>query len=337
MCIVADSVKNVDNTKIASMHVAYKTNNSKIIPAQLVVYAATINSSTKTNALILPVYNPGNNTNNIIPLDMSDYSDFFNEMYSLYSRWFPEKTTLSYSRNSITNNFDNSTLEVYKVGDYKFSLMPSKKDFIRLNKEELNIDPQSRASIDVHSNDYSFIVYQFYQQGNIDITPFAYLCKPFSENSMIIPTIHGHPDSVDARRPWLISSVPRNFYKDILRNDYSVKSYDAIHPYSDIPYDRTNESILNFEPKGDFDHEIYLLVKNKNLQSSKINQSDVKDFDELLRKINKDYLNNHIEILIPNNFTPKKIKITGTKTNRNIMANLHGEKFVHDLIVDQIN
>ena len=49
MCIEADSVNDVSKTKIASFHVAYTLDNGvTIIPSQLVIYAANVDSMANT-------------------------------------------------------------------------------------------------------------------------------------------------------------------------------------------------------------------------------------------------------------------------------------------------
>jgi len=140
MCIVADSVNDVSNTKIAAFHIGYKIENSdNIIPAQLVVY---------TNAFILPVYNKKSKINNpitntIIPLDMSNYSEFFKNLNLYFNRW---NQTESYNL-LYTNNSDamlQSMLPVHRVGDYKFSIMPTKADFDNIYTSQLRVDPMAK-------------------------------------------------------------------------------------------------------------------------------------------------------------------------------------------------
>lgn len=303
MCIVADSVKDVSNTKIASFHVAYSLDDKQtIIPAQLIVYSANVDSTTNSNAFILPVYNPDNNYRKIIPLDFSKFPQFFDKIDNIYNRWFPKP--VSYSRsNSTLDCFSNSGnfLEVHTVGDYKFSIMPSKIDFNRIDRSQLNISPIAKISIDAHSNDYSFIVYQFFQKGNIDITPFGYLCEPCKENSMIIPTIHGHPhDSVPTVG---LGYVPNMFV--------SYKS--------------------DFEDSAEFDHEIYTLVKNS--MSTMVKKEDVVDIDKILRNINMDYMNRKIRVFAPKSFVPNRFTIKGYKPNRNLFVNSDNYNFINDLVI----
>jgi hypothetical protein len=306
MCIIADNVKNVSRTKIASFHVAYTLDNGKtIIPAQLVVYSAQVDSNTNTNALILPVYNPGNDYHNIIPLDFSKMPDFFHNLKNIYNRWFKEEI-LESQFGALGTNYSNdvSTLPVFKVGDYKFSIMPSKIDFNRLDRSQLNISPISKNAIDVHSNDYSYIVYQFYQRGQLNITPFGYLCQPCREHAMVIPTIHGHPhDNVPTVG---LGYVPNMF----------------------VPYNS------DFENTAEYDHEIYTLVKNPN-QPSIISKKDMVDMNRLLRPLIKDYMNRAIRTYVPKSFIPNKIIIKGCSENRNILAKPDEYVFVRDLIIDK--
>lgn len=194
-CIIADHVNNVSKTKIASFHVTHTIDgSSKKIPSQLVVYSASLDSAVSTNALILPVHNPNNDETKIIPLDLSKLPDFFMDLEKLYDRWFPKSRSINPAKCLTTNQ---NLIDVHRVGDYKFSIMSSKADFDRLDKSQLNVTPGAKIAIDMHSMDYSFIVYQFFQQGQIDVTPFGYLCEPIHPYAMIVPTIHGHPDNED--------------------------------------------------------------------------------------------------------------------------------------------
>ncbi|XWV25701.1 hypothetical protein QJ857_gp0026 [Tupanvirus soda lake] len=307
MCIVADSVKDVSNTKIASFHGAYTLDDGKtIIPAQLIVYSANVDSNANMNAFILPVYNPGNDYHNIIPLDFSKMPDFFSNLNNIYNRWFPDQMlkAQSYGARILTNSFDSEPLPVFKVGDYKFSIMPSKLDFNRIDRSQLNVSPTAKTAVDAHSKDYSFIVYQFFQKGQLEVTPFGYLCQPCREHAMVVPTIHGHPhDNVPTVG---LGYVPNMFV-----------SYSS-----------------DFENMADYDHEIYTIVKNPN-QTPIIDKNDVVDMDKLLRGINKDYMGRKIRVYVPKSFIPNKIKINGYNENRNILIKPDGYVFVKDLVFDR--
>jgi hypothetical protein len=316
MCIIADSVRDVSKTNIASFHVAYSIDDNKtneigqpygktIIPSQLVVYSAEVDSVVSNNAFILPIFNPGNDTSKIIPLDFSDQPSFFNDIERIFDRWFPKPKMLSMTNSlrSASFNSNDDYLEVHQVGDYKFSLMPSKLDFNRIDRSKLNINPLSKVAIDVHSDAYSFIVYQFFQKGKIEITPFAYLCPPCSENSMIIPTIHGHPhDNI------------MNIGTGYLPNMYVNYKSD-------------------FEENAEFDHTIYCLVKN-NAGNNIINKQDILDIDQLLRKIKTDYIKRKIRVYVPRGFVPKKMQLSGLKPNRNMLVQLNGHQYLRDLTID---
>ena len=308
MCIVADSVNDVSKTKIASFHTGYALDGGQtVIPAQLIVYSANVDSAANTNAFILPVYNPGNDYRKIIPLDFSGLPDFFSDVENIFERWFPKLRSRSLGMTNSANYSlqSDSILVVHKVGDYKFSIMPSKMDFNRLDRSQLNINPMAKTAIDVHSDDYSFIVYQFFQKGQIEITPFGYLCEPCREHAMILPTIHGHPH--DGTPTDGLGYVP-NMY-------VSYKS--------------------DFEDQAEFDHEIYGLVKSPATNNSVITKTDIVDIDRLLKQISKDYMNRKIRIYSPRSFVPKKINFKGYKDNRNLLIKLDGHLFVKDLTIDR--
>lgn len=304
MCIVADNVKDVSETKIASFHIAYSLDGGvSLLPGQLVVYAATVDSTAPTNAFILPVYNPGNDYKKIIPLDLSGEALFFDDLDRIYNRWFPQQQEVKF-RSLSTNSYSlDSMLEVHRVGDYKFSIMPSKLDFYRVNRSELNINPCAKSAIDVHSNDYSFIVYQFYQKGKLEVSPFGYICEPHSEYSMIIPTIHGHPhDGISA----------------MTGGGYGGSMYGSFGS--------------DFEQNSDFDHIIYTLVKNPSRQP--VPSADIRDINTMFRKICSDYMMRTLNIYTPKSFVPNKIMIKGYKSNRNIIVDPKKYTFMRDLVLD---
>lgn len=307
MCIVADNVREVSKTKIASFHAAYSLDGGKtIIPAQLIVYSAEVVSNANTNAFILPVYNPGNNPQNIIPLDLSNATDFFSILNQIYQKWFPNRKTISVLNYSSMQSDSFGLLDVHTVGDYKFSIMPSKIDFNRLDRTQLNVSPVAKGAIDAHSNDYSFIVYQFFQRGKIEVTPFGYLCQPYREHAMVIPTIHGHPhDNVPTVGLGYVPNMHVSFQPD-------------------------------FENESEYDHDIYCLVKNPG-QTQINTKDDMISIDKLLRSINKDYLGRSIRIYVPKSFIPNRITITGIRENRNILVKPDGYIFAKDLVLDTQN
>jgi hypothetical protein len=293
MCIIADSVKDVSKTNIAIFQVGYVMGNSNNpIPAQLVVYSAQVESEVDSNAFILPVYNPSNQVENIIPVDMTNGNLFFSEIKSLFGKWFPQRISNSWTNSRVAE----SALPVHKVGNYKFSIMPNKKDFERIDQTQLNIDPNAKVSIDVHSDNYSFIVYQFFKKGKIDIEPFGYVCP--TNNSVFVPTIHGHPHNQTlgfATRP-----------------------------------------LNEFEQLASYDHTIYVLLKClDNSKSLKLDQTDLKSLNNILKKITKDYRGQNIRILAPKCLIPKKLEIKTTATNRNLSVGSIGSEFIYDLTMDR--
>lgn len=298
MCIVADDVNDVSKTKIGTFHVGYSLKKGDIIPAQLVVYSANVDSLAKTNAFILPVHNPGNDPSKIIPLDFSDLSDFFVQLDFIYDKWFPKRSTMKNSFND-SRSFclsNDSMLEVHRVGDYKFSIVPTKRDMHRINTSQLSISPTANDAVNVHSDDYSFIVYQFFEKGKLDIAPFAYLCSSYNEKSFIIPTIHGHPHS----------------------SGYSNYA----------PINGSN----SFDNSAEYDHTIYSFIKSEG--NSNVNSGDVKKIHRLFKKVLTDYQNRSIRIFCPSNFIPGKIEIKNYARNRNIFINESGHSFINDLVID---
>lgn len=300
MCIVADSVNDVSKTQIASFHVGYSLEKGDIIQGQLVIYSANIDSTANSNALILPVYNPNNDPDKIIPLDFSNMTNFFIDLSYVYDKWFPKKEykSMSLSNSNSYSLHDESLLAVHKVGDYQFSIVPNKRDFHRINTSKLFVSPVSQKVIDMHSDDYSFIVYQFYNRGKLEIPPFAYLCQPYNDRSFVIPTIHGHPDN----------------------NPVGYGSF--------APIGGSN----SFEESAHYDHIIYTLIKSK--PNSHVNESDVKKIHSILKNITIDYQKRSIRVFCPKNFVPDKFEIKNYAKNRNMFIRENGYVFANDLIID---
>jgi len=171
-------------------------------------------------------------------------------------------------------------------------------------KKQLNVNATAKTAIDVHPDNYSFIVYQFYQRGKLNITPFGYICPPYDNSKMVIPTIHGHPHDV-------LPNIGTGYIPNMF-----------------VPYNS------GFENQADYDHEIYSLAKNPDENGSN-NKKDVMDIDRLLKTINTDYMQRKIRIYCPLKFVPNKIKLAGHKMNRNILINRNEFNFIRDLLVDR--
>ena len=318
MCIVANEVEDVSNTKIISFNVGYSYDNGKTVtPSQLVIYGADIDNISKSNALILPVYNPSHDTNLIIPLDLSKVPDIFESVGDIYKRWKLVEPTYSMNSKSFSaNDSEKGYLSVKKAGDYKFSILNYASDFDRINPNELTINKHAKISVDMHTNEYSFIVYQFSGVGNVEIAPFGYLCQlgqSGKSDSMIIPTIHGHPH---------VSADPSSFFNRI----------------PDFRFNAKNE----FEQMSDFNHKIYVLCKSTEygrMQSYGVipNKTDATDLKHLLKTINTDYMGLQITIYPPIIFTPRLLKLDGKLANRNIKIDGEfGHSFLYDLNCDKM-
>lgn len=301
MCVISGEVNEVSKTKIACFSIGYSLDaNTQVTPAQLVVYSAHVDSIPPKNAFILPVYNPGNDVNNIIPLDLSGHGNFFDVVKEIFTHWYPQYLSKSFSYLGNAAG-PKDVLPVHKVGDYSFSLMPHKRDFHRLDKNVLNVNVSALASIDVHNDDYSFVVYQFTGTGKLDVTPFGYIC-PTQKEQLVLPTIHGHPEDM-----------------------------------SKSPYYRYGRFIPELDPSifhntADFDHTIYATVRDLSENPKKHDVEVLKSLNRLLKSVNRDYVGRNVTIHIPNNFVPHKIEIKGEKLNRNLLITRETHRFLEDII-----
>jgi hypothetical protein len=294
-------VKDVSNTKIVCFQVAYSYDGGKTgTLGQFIAYSANVESDVKTNAFILPVFNPDNNPDKIIPLDMSELSHFFDDIKTVFNRWYPPIQNQSFSRNSMP--LSRNLLEVHTVGDYKFSIVPSKKDFNKIDRNKLNVNPAAKKSIDAHSDDYSFIVYQFNAKGKLEISPFGYLSPTYSDNQLFVPTIHGHPH-------------------DGLTNIGTGYVMNAFVNYQ-----------TEFEQQAEFNHEIYGIIK---ADDELVTQKDLIELNNIVKTIARDYMDRDLRIYLPKKISPRKITINGIKINRNlILSDSENFKACKDLVFD---
>lgn len=303
MCIVADIVIEVHNTRIFVCNCAYmQTESNDITPVELVIYSADVNSSTKSNAVILPVYNPTGKTSNIIPLDLSACPQILDDIEAQFKRWDPQvKSYMSTNGRGIETDSFSEPLPVHTVGDYQFSIMSSKKDFNRLDKTKLRVNPQSKKSIDVHSMDYSFIVFQFFKGGDLHLSPFGYIAPLSSSYDHFVPAIHGHPH-VDSE-------------------------------YYGVPSEHKMSS--PFEDTAHYDHLIMYITKSDNVKDRRT--EDAKSMDDILKNIRSDYLQQEVKILFPNKFTHGKFTLKGNYANRNIAIKNGKYWFIDDLVESKNN
>lgn len=307
MCIIASEVNDVSQTKIISFNVGYSYDNGKtIVPSQLVIYSADIDNIKQSNAIILPVYNPTHNTNLIIPLDLSKLPKIFKSVDNIFKRWFIPQMTFSNATNSSGYEKKNY-LEVKKAGNYKYSILNTANDFDRINPNELSVSQHARTVINYHSNEYSFIVYQFAGMGKIEVEPFGYLSPLGQSESMIIPTTHGHPHQ---------QTDMTNFFNRI----------------PDFRFNAKNE----FEQMSDFDHMIYIICKSETYGEG-ATPKDATDLKHLLKAIDTDSDGIKINIYPPKIFVPKMLNLKGKFANRNIIVNNQcAYSFLYDLNCDQI-
>jgi hypothetical protein len=332
MPIIGYPVKNISDVKIACFVIGYEKiqkqtqihgniannfrsnyeNNIKknIIPLQLVVHQLQIDMDDNyaNNSIILPVYNPSNDIKNIIPVDMSQTANFFNELETQQTSngmypFFSTKDNIK-----LSNKLDDN-LHVHDVGDYKITLVPSKKYFINNVDGNITIDIHNVAklSIEQHSNDYSFIIYEFVGRGKIKILPFGYICPLLHHSKLFIPTINGQPCPDDEQ--------------------YNERSFVY------------NSSV--FQNNSKYDNEIFIIHVVNATENIKLNISDcelqkINNISIFLnRYIKKDLYGNDLKILLGKKSKLQKINLNGIKSNRNIIVENGQIKFLFDLLIDK--
>jgi len=290
------------------------------------------------------VYNPGNNPDSILALDFSSYPNFFKDLKELYDEIFGinELRSKNFSQNSMSLDSYGGKLAVHKVGDYKFSIMPSKNDFSKLDQSQLNVAPGALTSINVHSMDYSFLVCQF--NGSGTVSPFGYVSKRVPNDKMIIPTIHGHPES---DQDLDLKEEPISFSGFTIGNQFThpnqINSFTSMDrmfaPNKSIDKNKShNKSHATgvFDEVGDFDHSIYIMAKFNPEHKTNLSNTHYVKFDSMLNKVERDHKQREVKLFLVKGCNPYKKELVGDFKNRNmIVGGPNSLSFYKDLIHDQ--
>ena len=191
MCIISKPVEFVSKTKLyGSLSVDGKN--------QLTVYSNSVGSITDNNTMILPVPNP----DTVKFVDLSTYSTFFEDLANCFTN---QRHYLYANTRSLAAAYTDSyrpTLEVYSVGSYRASIVPSADDFDRLDGAVFKLDKHLAAFLREHYKaPFGFIVCAL-KKGNHTYHPFAYTHKARFESEIFLPTKHYHNGDGDKIAEW---------------------------------------------------------------------------------------------------------------------------------------
>lgn len=304
MSIFANEVITVFGTNIVSLSVGYHKSDDDpnvIHPGQLVVYSTQVETLVDNNALILPVYNVGNDVNNIIPLNTEEVISCAEKLTNFLALWYdPPEPSDRYFEDPDSY----CTLPVYTVEDYEFTVVSHKSKFKDLDQISLKLHPTAEATINAHNDDYSFLVCKFNCKGRLKLLPFGYICPVKScQNGcdrLIIPTVHGHPEM------------------GVMDEYFGVTRLDETKDYK-------------FHNKTVYDHVIYALTR-AGPKYEEIEFYDLQCLDYVLKKINRDFLKRRILLYIPTRLLSYQIAHRKKGPNRNILIGPSGDEFIEDLV-----
>lgn len=167
MCMMAEMARVKSTNIFATRHEG----------REVMVYGAQL-ESLKQNAMILPlpVVHQGSH---VELLDLSAYSDFFSDLDFYYI-----------SPPSFAAPPFGALLEVFTVGSFEASIVPSLDDFVRLD-QRFRLAPGIRAVLEQRYADWSFVVYQF-GAGKHELHPFGVKFESRFQDHLFFPTVHVH-------------------------------------------------------------------------------------------------------------------------------------------------
>jgi hypothetical protein len=157
---------------------------------QITVYANNVQTQTLNNAMILPLPHP----ETVKLHDLSQYPEIFKECQTHFS-------SQSMGFGSSTNSYSNQSLslEVHKVGAFDVSIVPTYRDFRRLNPDYFQLNPLLGGVLAKHYPvDFGFLVCKLRDgETSEKYHPIAYSHQIYKQNLMFVPTRHhysGHEE-----------------------------------------------------------------------------------------------------------------------------------------------
>lgn len=176
MCIVQGDVETVANTQILVSPLA--------AGQQLTVYANQVSLGEESGAMILPVPE-----GKVEPLDLSEQTGLFTELEELWPK-MRSLNIMSRDLNENSNSLDD-TLEVFEVGSYQVSIIPTIEDFNRIDKSVFELHDDVQGCLREHyETRFSFVLCQLVKEKAYH--PFGYIHSRLDDNTLFIPTRHFH-------------------------------------------------------------------------------------------------------------------------------------------------
>lgn len=183
MCIFANPVKTVSNTRIAVFPLSYGR--------QLTVYtnSVAISKRGKGNAMILPF--PRRQGASVELVDFSKYpGDFWRDCDSLFPEYNVYAASGGFSFGSVQGSAPK-TLPVQRIGGYNCSIAESIEDLKRINSNVFEISHEAGEILSKHyAKGYSFVIAQF--DHDVSGHPLGVISARMDNDMLYIPTRHEH-------------------------------------------------------------------------------------------------------------------------------------------------
>lgn len=187
MCCFAQPVVHVEKTKIfarltgtGTQHLVYEMKYESRVP----------------NAMILPIPTAPNPTEDSVRFkDLSGYKEFFKDLKRAFPVPRPPKSILSRTLDSAMP-MPQANLLVQEVGEFVASVVPTLKDFGRLDAQFV-IPPETWQKIPLYE-DYSFVVFQLKSLSGRP-HPMAFEFDTRLPEEIFFPTVHIHDGEVHRR------------------------------------------------------------------------------------------------------------------------------------------
>lgn len=206
MCCFSGPVEKVADTKIF----ARGTDNGR----QYVVYEMKFESKAEV-AMILPLpVAPKSLEHDVRFIDLSEYSDFFQDMERGFPR--PDFKTRSLPR-AAAGGFGDSPpkLAVVEVGEFEASFVPTVNDFNRLDERfRLSTDTWEKSL--PQYRDWGFAVFKL-KPGHRKVHPMAFNFPRRKRDQTFFPTVHIHDGEVHD-----VAEFDHVLYLQLLENPRSI-------------------------------------------------------------------------------------------------------------------
>ena len=230
MCMFNDTVDDVSSTNLFACLDTTRTR-------QLLIYSNNVDNKIQSNAMVLPVPHP----DSVVFHDMTTVSNFFLDLqkcfYKLPSRGYDSLGWMG------ANVSKSEKLEVYDVGSYFVSIVPSVNDFSRLQSETFNfqLSINLKKILVNYDSVFGFLVCQL-KIGNIEYKPLAYSHRLFNSNELFYPTFHYH---FHTSFPSHNHSETEKTIKNDMVDDWDHLIYTPNMVSVNMPVDHIDKSIMN--------------------------------------------------------------------------------------------